>query len=338
MVSFGGPEKPEDVAPFLEHVLAGKRVPPERVEMVAERYRQLQGKSPINDQMRRLVEALRAELTGRDMDVPVYWGNLHWHPFLVETLQEMKDAGVRRALAFVTSAYSSFSSCRKYLDAIREARAELGEGAPEVDKLRAFYNHPGFIEPMAERVQDALKKIPADRRGSARIAFTAHSIPVAMAEASRYVEQLEEACRLVAERVGTDRWQLVYQSRSGPPDEPWLEPDILDHLEALSDIGCADVVVAPIGFVSDHMEVLWDLDVEAAKLCEELGLNMVRAGAVGTHPEFVAMIRELVQERTGEVQKRRALGTHGPPQDECPPGCCQYERNKAPEPAPAPTT
>ncbi|MFW5924686.1 MAG: ferrochelatase [Myxococcota bacterium] len=334
VLSFGGPEKSEDVMPFLEHVVRGKRVPEARLKQVAERYHRFEGKSPINTQMRRLVDALRDELASRGPNLPVYWANLHWHPFLPETLRQMRADGVRRVAAFATSAYSSYASCRKYLEAIREAREEVGEDAPEVEKLRAFYNHPGFIEPMAERVQDALRKVPEDRRDSARIAFTAHSIPVAMAEVCPYVEQLEEACRLVAERVGTEKWQLVYQSRSGAPDDPWLEPDVLDHLEALSDIGVRDVVVAPIGFVSDHMEILWDLDVEAAKLCEELGIEMVRAGTVGTHPEFVAMIRELVQERTGDVQKRRALGTHGPPRDECPPDCCRYTPS-VPAPAPA---
>ncbi|MFW6050763.1 MAG: ferrochelatase [Myxococcota bacterium] len=332
VVSFGGPEKREDVVPFLEHVVEGKGVPEARLEEAAERYYRFEGKSPINDQTRKLVEALRDELSGRGIELPVYWGNLHWHPFLEDTVRKMREDGVQRALAFVTSAYSSYASCRKYLDAIREAREQVGEGAPEIEKLRAFYNHPGFIEPMAERVQDALRKIPEPRRDSARIAFTAHSIPVPMAEASAYVEQLEEACRLVAERVGTEKWQLVYQSRSGRPDEPWLEPDVLDHLEALADIGVQDVVIAPIGFVSDHMEVLWDLDVEAIRLCEELGLQVVRAGTVGTHPEFVAMIRELIQERRGEVQKRRALGTHGPPKDACPPDCCVFPREDEPEP------
>jgi protoporphyrin/coproporphyrin ferrochelatase len=322
--SFGGPEKQEDVIPFLEHVLAGKTVPEARIQEVAERYTHFEGKSPINDQSRRLVEALDAELRTRGMDLPVYWGNLHWHPFLVDTLRRMRDDGVKRAVAFVTSAYSSHASCRKYLDAITVARDEVGEGAPEVDKLRAFYNHPGFIEPMAERVQEALRAVPEARREATRIVFTAHSIPVPMAEASRYVEQLEEACRLVAERLGTEKWQLVYQSRSGRPQDPWLEPDVLDHLEALSDIAVRDVVLAPIGFVSDHMEVLWDLDVEATKLCEELGLNVHRASTVGIHPEFVSMIRELIQERTGAVKKRRALGSHGPCRDECPPDCCVY--------------
>jgi protoporphyrin/coproporphyrin ferrochelatase len=324
VVSFGGPEREEDVIPFLEHVLAGKQVPEARIQEVAERYSHFEGKSPINEQTRRLVKAVDEELRARGMQMPVYWGCLHAEPFLADTLRRMRDDGVQHAVAFVTSAYSSAASCRKYLDAIEGARQEVGPDAPEVQKLRAFYNHPGFIEPMAERIQEALRAVPEPRRSAVRVAFTAHSIPVAMSEASPYVEQLEEACRLVAERVGTDRWQLVYQSRSGRPGDPWLEPDVLDHLEALSDIGVKDVVVAPIGFVSDHMEVLWDLDVEAQRLCDELGLPMYRAATVGTHPEFVSMIRELIQERTGAIQKRRALGTHGPAKDQCPPDCCRY--------------
>jgi protoporphyrin/coproporphyrin ferrochelatase len=335
VVSFGGPEKQEDVLPFLEHVLAGKNVPEARLLEVAERYRRFEGKSPINEQVRRLAKALEGELKARGKALPVYIGNLHWHPFLGDTLRKMRDDGVRRAAAFVTSAYSSHASCRKYLDALAAASAEVGEGAPEVDKLRAFYNHPGFIEPMAERVHEALRAVPEARRDAARIAFTAHSIPLAMAEGSRYVEQLEEACRLVAERVGTERWQLVYQSRSGRPEEPWLGPDVLDHLEALSQIGVEDVVVAPIGFVSDHMEVVWDLDVEAKQLGDDLELHVYRAATVGTHPEFVSMIRELVQERTGDARKRRALGTHGPAHDECPPDCCRYVPSVPPPAVPA---
>ena len=235
----------------------------------------------------------------------------------------MADDGVRRALAFVTSAFGSYPGCRQYLDDIQGAREAVGEKAPQIDKLRLFYNHPGFIEPMAERVQAALDVIPADRRGAARLVFSAHSLPVAMARQSPYRQQLDEACRLVSERIGRAQWDLVFQSRSAVPQQPWLEPDLGDHFRRLHEEGpTRDVVLVPIGFVSEHMEVVYDLDVEAAGLCEELGIHMVRARLVGTHPRFVAMIRELVCERIEEHPTRLALGTLGPSPDECPVDCC----------------
>ena len=320
LVSFGGPDRPEEVIPFLENVLRGRNVPRERMLQVAEHYYHFGGKSPINDQNRALMAALRKVLDTAGPPLPVYWGNRNWHPLLADTLRQMAADGIRRAFAFVTSAYSSYSGCRQYLEDLARAREAVGAAAPEVLKLRVFYNHPGFIEPMAERVRVALRQVPAGT--SAALVFTAHSVPVAMAETSRYVEQVEEACRLVAERCGRRPYRLVYQSRSGPPGQPWLGPDILDYLRELAAAGSpGDVVVAPIGFISDHMEVVYDLDTEAAQLCRRLGLRMIRAETVGSDPRFAAMIRELVLERMGAAPKR-ALGPCGPSHDICPEDCC----------------
>src|SRR3954447_26083286 len=276
VVGFGGPEKRDDVIPFLENVLRGRNVPRERMLEVAEHYYHFGGVSPINGQVRELIAALRPELERHGIDLPIYWGNRNWHPFLGDTLREMAEAGVKKVLGLVLAAYSSYSSCRQYREDVARAQDHVGPGAPEVDKVRVYYNHPGFIAPNAERVADALGRIPADRRDSARLAFTAHSIPGAMAANCRYEEQLREACRLVAESlgVGPDRWRLVYQSRSGRPTDPWLEPDIRDHLAALGGEGVRDVVVHPIGFLSDHLEVLYALDEEARQAAAGLGLNM----------------------------------------------------------------
>lgn len=322
VVSFGGPEGRDDVMPFLENVTRGRGVPRERLEEVAHHYELFGGVSPINAQNRALIAALRAELDAHRIGLPIYFGNRNWHPLLSETLREMTSDGVQRALAFFTSAFSSYSGCRQYRENIFEAQVEAGPDAPEVAKLRAFWNHPGFIGPNAERVRSALAEIPPERRAAAHVAFTAHSIPVAMARHCRYEAQLEEAARLVAEAAGARRYRLVYQSRSGPPAVPWLEPDICDHLRELAADGVRDVVVSPLGFVSDHIEVLYDLDHEARAAADELGLAMVRAGTVGTHPAFVAMIRELIQERLDPSLPRRSLGRLGPGPDVCPPGCC----------------
>ena len=325
LVSFGAPEARADVMPFLENVVRGKNVPPERLKEVAAHYNHFEGGSPLNDQNRALIAAIEDELRKNDIDLPVYWGNRNWNPFIVEALRQMRDDGKKRALAFITSAYSSYSGCRQYLENIAQARQELGEGAPVVDKLRAFYNHPGFIEANVDNLRAALDSLPKERRESARVAFTAHSIPNAMAETCEYVAQLEETARLVAEGARHERWQLVYQSRSGPPHVPWLGPDILDHLDALSQINTKDVIVVPIGFISDHMEVIWDLDHEAKTHAEDLGLTLTRAPTVGTHPAFIAMIRELIEERLGKVSVKQTLGTRGPAPDVCPPDCCRYQ-------------
>ncbi|GAC1438695.1 MAG: ferrochelatase [Terriglobales bacterium] len=323
VVSFGGPERREDVMPFLENVLRGKNVPRERMLEVAEHYYHFGGKSPINNQNRQLIAALEAELAAHEPRLPIYWGNRNWHPMLADTLRQMKSDGIRHALAFVTSAYSSYSSCRQYREDIARAQGIVGEGAPSVDKTRVFYNHPGFIEALVDRVQSALDRIPENRREAAHLIFTAHSIPLAMAKTSDYEKQLQETARLVSEKLGREGGSLVYQSRSGPPSQPWLEPDILDYLrEHKSGGGSSDVVIAPIGFVSDHMEVLFDLDEQARELCVNLGLLMVRAETVGTHPSFISMIRELIRERTDESHVRIALGGFGPRPDVCAVDCC----------------
>lgn len=326
LVSFGGPERPEDVLPFLENVLRGKPVPRERLLAVAEHYYALGGVSPINEQNRQLIAALEAELAAHGPQLPIYWGNRNWRPLLADTLRQMAADGVHRALAFFTSAFSSYSGCRQYLENIEQARAEVGPSAPQIDKLRGFFNHPGFIEALAERVHQAFAQIPAERRGAARLVFTAHSIPLAMAQNCRYQAQLQEACRLVAPRAGAESWQLAYQSRSGPPSQPWLEPDVCDLLRQLPAEGVRDVVVAPIGFISDHMEVIYDLDTQAQQVSRESGINMVRAGTVGVHPKFVAMIRELIGERMGLAAERRALGSLEICPDVCPGDCCSSGR------------
>ena len=267
LVSFGGPDRPDEVMPFLENVLRGRNVPRERMLEVAKHYYHFGGRSPINDQNRALLAALQQLLAAEGPDLPVYWGNRNWHPLLADTLRQMTADGVRRAFAFVTSAYSSYSGCRQYLEDLARAGEAAGPGAPEVLKLRVFYNHPGFIEPMAERVRTAFECIPAERRAAAALAFSAHSVPVAMAETSRYVAQVVEACRLVAERAGHPSYRLVYQSRSGAPGQPWLGPDVPEYLRELAAAGATrDVVLAPIGFISDHMEVVYDLDTEAHRL------------------------------------------------------------------------
>jgi len=327
VVSFGGPESKDEVIPFLENVLRGRNVPRERMLAVAEHYYHFEGRSPINQQTRDLIAALGAELERNGPRLPIYWGNRNWRPLLPETLRQMKQDGVRRALAFVTSAYSSYSGCRQYREDIVRAQGEVGAGAPEVDKLRAFFNHPGFIEATVERVGEALRDIPEDARGNVQIVYTAHSIPVSMAEGCDYVKQLEEVRRLVSGALGHPNDALLYQSRSGAPGQPWLEPDILDYLrEVKAGNRASAVVVAPIGFISDHMEVVYDLDVEARQVCNSLGLAMARAKTVGVHPKLIGMIRELIVERMDSGSERRALGSLGPRADVCAEDCCPAPR------------
>ncbi|MEP6921933.1 MAG: ferrochelatase [bacterium] len=322
VVSFGGPEGMDDVIPFLENVLRGRNVPRERMLGVAKHYEMFGGVSPINQQNRKLIAALQEEFASNGPKFPIYFGNRNWQPLLADTLEQMKADGVKRALAFVTSAYSSYSSCRQYLENIAEAQKTVGPGAPQVEKLRAFYNHPLFIQANVENIAAAFKQIPEARRAAAALVFTAHSIPKAMADNCAYQGQLEESGRLIAESLGQPNWRVVYQSRSGPPTQPWLEPDVLDYLKELSAGGVTDVVVAPIGFVSDHMEIIYDLDTEALRLSEALGLNMVRARTAGTHPKFVEMIRELILERTNSDSNRRSLGARGASHDICAVDCC----------------
>lgn len=279
IVSFGGPEQRDDVIPFLENVLRGRNVPRERMLEVAEHYYHFGGRSPINDQNRALIDALKPLIK-----MPIYWGNRNWHPMLADTVRQMRDGGVKRAVAFVTSAFGSYSGCRQYIENIQRARAEVGEGAPEIVKIPPFSTHPKFIAAMRDRVRAAQAELPGGR-----LVFTAHSVPISMADSSPYVRELERACTAVA---GAEEWKLVYQSRSGPPTLPWLGPDVGDYLREIR----SDVVIVPIGFLSDHMEVLYDLDTEARAVCDALGVKMVRAGTAGTHPAIIEMIAELVEQ------------------------------------------
>lgn len=329
VVSFGGPNGPDDVMPFLENVVRGKNVPRPRLMEVAEHYYHFGGKSPINEQNLALIEAIKKELATNGPELPIYFGNRNWHPFLTDALRQMKEDGVKNALAFFTSGFSCYSGCRQYRENIAQAQKEVGEGAPEVDLLRKFYNHPGFIEAVAElsKTQVAESLSPEGRERNKAL-FAAHSIPQVMADHSRYEAQLEEASRLVAEMAGLKDWELVYQSRSGPPQVPWLEPDICDRIQQLKEEGYKAVTVVPIGFISDHMEVLFDLDTEAVDTAKECGLEMARVPTVGTHPKFVAMIGELIRERIGLVEERRALGSMGPSYDVCPANCCLYPRTR----------
>jgi ferrochelatase len=297
LVSFGGPERTEDVIPFLENVLGGRNVPHQRLLEVAEHYYHLGGRSPINRQCRELIAALQPMV-----DLPIYWGNRNWDPLLPDTLRHMKNDGVRRALAIATSAYSSYSACRQYNENIAAACPD----GLVIDKLPPFSGHPKFIEATVERVRAALDRLP-----HARIVYTAHSIPVAMAATCRYEQEIRDTARRVSELVARADWDIAWQSRSGPPSQPWLAPDILTHLRTLASNGVTDVVVAPIGFLSDHMEVLYDLDEEAASLARDLGLHFVRAQTVGTHPALIAMLKELIEQRL-----------HGDPPPPCVAGCC----------------
>ncbi|WP_437188350.1 ferrochelatase [Planctomicrobium sp. SH668] len=322
-VSFGGPECREDVIPFLENVLRGRNVPRERMLAVAEHYYHFDGVSPINQQNRDLIAAVQKKLPEFGIHLPIYWGNRNWHPLLPETLQRMADDDVQYALAFVTAAHSSYSSCRQYRQNIEDACQQVGSAAPQVDKIRVFYNHPDFIAASVDRAKQAIQQLSAIDQANYRIAFTAHSIPTSMANSSAYEKQLRESCRLVADalELPRDRWELVYQSRSGRPEDPWLEPDVLDHLKQLKEEGTSAVVVLPIGFISDHMEVLFDLDIEAKDLCEEIGLNFQRAGTVGVHPKFVEMICKLIAERVADAD-RDAIGEYEANWDVCPQNCC----------------
>ena len=322
-VSFGGPEKPQDVMPFLENVTRGRGVPRQRLESVAEHYHHFGGKSPINEQNRALIGALQAELREHGIELPIYFGNRNWAPYLADAVREMKAAGVERSLAFITSAYSSYSGCRQYLGDLEQARAAV-PGAPTIEPLRRFFNHPGFIEAYADLVGAAraeLGRAIGEKLPEARIVFTAHSIPCSMANTSDYEKQLRANAALLAERVGHSRWDLVWQSRSGPPEVPWLAPDILDHVRELATQKVPGIVIAPIGFLSDHIEVLYDLDEEARALCAELGVPMVRAATVGTHPRFVQMIRELVLERLRGLPVQ-SVGPLPPCPHVCAADCC----------------
>lgn len=322
VVSYGGPNGPDDVMPFLENATRGRGIPPTRLLEVAAHYHRFGGISPINAQNRALVSALREEFAANGPDLPIFIGNRNWHPLLQDTIQKMGDRGVRSALALVTSAFSSYSGCRQYRDDIVRACEAVGPHAPTFDKVRVFFNHPGFIVANAESLRETLDGVGRAERAAAHVVFTAHSIPVAMASRSAYEAQLVEASRLVAEASDVERWSLAYQSRSGPPHVPWLGPDIGDELDRLASQGVRDVVVLPIGFLSDHMEVRYDLDCEARDRAASLGVRLHRAATVGTRASFITALRDLIMERMTEGAERRAVGRLGPSHDVCPLDCC----------------
>jgi ferrochelatase len=333
IVSFGGPEGPDDVLPFLDNVFRGLRVTPETKAHIAKRYDQFGGVSPINGHTRALIKALQQELDSHGPALPIYWGNRNWHPLLPDTIEQLAHAGVRRALAFVTSTFSSYSGCRKYREDLYEAASAV-QNAPQIDKLRVGYNHPGFIEAMADRVEEALARLPEPERGNALVLFTAHSLPESMARTSRYQAQLQASCRLVGDMLEHQRWRLVYQSNNASYGrEPWLGPDVNEALREAKAEGVSSVVVAPIGFICDHMEVVIDLDIDAAATARSLGIEMARAATVGTHPAYIGMIRELIVERLSPETPRRALGSLGPSHDRCAADCCLSGRPGPGKPA-----
>ena len=335
VVSFGGPEGMADVMPFLDNVLEGLDLPDAARRRIADRYGQFGGVSPINAHTRALIAALREVLDRDGPAVPIYWGNRNWHPFLRDTLRRMEADGIARTLAFVTSTFGSYNGCRKYREDLHEAVRDLAR-PPVVDRLRYGYNHPGFIAAFTERVEEALAAVPGERRSDAAILFTAHSLPESSARRAPYRAQLHEACELVAaglERPPAHR-RLVYQSRNARYGSgEWLGPDVREALAEEKERGATDVVVAPIGFVCDHLEVTLDLDVEAKERADELGLNLIRAATVGTHPAFVGMIPDLIRERMTENPVRSALGSQGPSHDFCPSDCCLSGRPGPPKPA-----
>ncbi|MCP5028961.1 MAG: ferrochelatase [Actinomycetia bacterium] len=326
IVAFGGPEGPDEVIPFLENVTRGRGVPRQRLDEVAEQYHQFGGRSPLNEQVRELTNALTGELATHGPFLPVYWGNRNWDPYLADTMAQLTDDGRRRTLAISTSAYGGYSGCRQYREDIARARTAVGERAPAVEKIRPYYDHPGFIEPMVRSIHRALDSLATDERASVRFVFTAHSIPTTMAESSVYPDQVRRAAELVLADLGVgESPDVAWQSRSGPPQVPWLEPGIDDRLAALADEGVGAVVVVPVGFTSDHMEVIYDLDTQALATADSLGLTMVRTGTAGTDPAFVAGLRGLLIEHIATDQLRHELGLSGPrPRPgECHPGCCR---------------
>ncbi|MFC9813747.1 ferrochelatase [Streptomyces virginiae] len=357
LLSFGGPEGPDDVVPFLENVTRGRGIPRERLKEVGQHYFGFGGVSPINAQNRALLDALRKDFAEHGLDLPVYWGNRNWAPYLTDVMREMAADGRRRIAVLATSAYASYSGCRQYRENLADALATLaaeGVEPPRVDKLRHYFNHPGFVDPMIEGVVAALAELPEAVREGAHLAFTTHSIPTAAADTSgpvedhtgggeggAYVKQHLDVARVIADevavRTGVARpWKLVYQSRSGAPHIPWLEPDICDHLEALHAEGAPAVVMVPIGFVSDHMEVLYDLDTEATARAAELGLPVARSATVGADPSFAGAVRELVLERAAKERGEPAgecwVGMLGQSHDLCAVGCCPA---RSPRPAAA---
>ncbi|KJL48093.1 Ferrochelatase [Microbacterium hydrocarbonoxydans] len=349
LAGFGGPEGQDDVIPFLRNVTRGRGIPDERLEEVAHHYRHFGGVSPINAQNRALKAALEAELAARGIDLPVYWGNRNWQPYLSEAVQQAADAGRTRLLAFATSAYSSFSSCRQYREDFARALGETGLGdAVTIDKIRQFFDHPGFVDSFVDSIAATLGGFLDEGTDaeSVRVQFTTHSIPVADAQRSGprdrdfgpggayEAQHLAVAAAVMQRVVARDGrldgigWELVYQSRSGPASQPWLEPDICDRIEQLPGEGVAAIAISPIGFVSDHMEVLWDLDTEALEAAASAGIRAVRTATPGVDPLFVAGIVDLIEERMSAVDPslRPAATTLGPWFDVCRPGCCENVR------------
>jgi ferrochelatase len=340
LLSFGGPESPQDVMPFLENVTRGRGVPPERLQTVARHYRDRGGRSPANDQNRALLSALRAELDSRGRPIPVYWGNRNWHPFLADVLLRAHDEGARRLLVILTSPFSSYSGCRQYREDLAVALQDLaGQGRHlVVDKLRPYFNHPAFAAAVTDRVRAARERAAPDNR----LVYVTHSLPLWAQRSSgpqgeAYLAQHRDLAATVTAGLDTgpeEPWDLVFCSRSGPPTQPWLEPDIEDHLRALADAGTTGVVVVPLGFLSDHMEVVHDLDVMASGVAEELGLDFVRAGTVGTHPTFVTGLVDLARERArqarGEPVEPVTVGGLEPAAAVCASGCCAHPTTDLP--------
>ena len=316
LISFGGPEGPDEIRPFLRNVLRGRRLPVARIEAVAQHYEQFGGRSPITAITRRQAEGLRARLAVAPPDLPVWIGMRNWHPFLDETLAAMADAGVRRALGIILAAHHSYSSCGQYRQNVDDARRALhATGRPdiEVTYARGWHAHEGFVMANAERVTEARRRLPTELQQDARVVFTAHSIPKSMADVCRYEAELLESARLVANAAGASDWALTYQSRSGRPEDPWLEPDVCGYLRAERNRGLAAAIIAPIGFVADHLEVLYDLDTEAADLCRAMDLPMQRASAANDHPAFLNLLAELIRNEWARGGRPLPLVPPNPP-------------------------
>jgi len=325
LVSFGGPERQEDVLPYLELVLRGRRVPEARKREVAEHYAHFGGCSPINAQNRALLGQLREQLSNRADPLPVYWANRNWHPLIPDTLRQMAQDGIRHALTLITSPFSSYSSCRQYLEALAGGRAAVGAAAPQLSKLRAYFNHPHFVAAWQDRITAATADWTPRQWRETTVLFTAHSIPVEMAGCDRYVAQVNDLAHVLAARfphpVAT--WRVVYQSRSGRPGQPWLEPDVCAAIEDLhANDPPPQLLLIPIGFVSDHIEVLYDLDVEASRTAARCGIPVTRVQTVGTHPRMVQLVSDLIDERLSGRSDRPTVGQLGPAPDQCPADCC----------------
>ncbi|OUU80121.1 MAG: ferrochelatase [Gammaproteobacteria bacterium TMED78] len=332
VLSFGGPEGMDDVLPFLDNVLEGLNVPDRAKHAIAKRYQQFDGISPINEETRKFITALKKDLLKNNIDLPVYWGNRNWHPMLKDTFKAMQDDGVKNIITFVTSTFSSYSGCRKYREDLYVANETLGSPF-KVDKLRLGFNHPSFIEAVTSRAKDAIEGFGSFDEKETIIFFTAHSLPLSMAKNTKYVAQLKEASFLVASSLRAKNWELIFQSNNASYGEPWLEPDIEEAIKGLPSRGYKNLVIVPIGFVCDHMEVILDLDVEAKAIAKEKNINMVRANTVGDHPTYISMVTSLIQERLRGDSNRPSLGVLGPSHNYCPPDCCLSGRSGPTKPS-----